>query len=446
MQHNFDMTAGAKPNRAILLGAASAVATLLCTVVPRIGPLVVASGSLAFAIFGAALDVRETNGRARLLGILRRPEMLFAAWILVACLWAYSPLESLNEALFLAALIFHAVYLLTLPGTLSEPDVRAVSLGILAGFLLGGIFVSYEILAHESIVRYVLTHFPGLERGVEKHAHISDGKIVAVSGNLRTRSSAVFVLFLCPALLVAWRYTRGGLRWLVFVVVAAFCAVMVLSLNTQSQTAQVCALVISVTLPLALVLPRVTFWLIVAGFAVNLFLIVPIALSLYGSDMHKNEKVFPSAQARMIIWNYTAERVLERPVLGVGTNSTRHLDEERVRRGEVVHEKGLAAAPQTRAHPHNIYLQIWYELGIVGVLAFATLGFSLLGRIACLPSSIYPIALAHFAGCMILIMPSYGLWQNWFQAVIVMSTVGLVLIGRAQSGGSPNVTKLRAAP
>lgn len=439
------MTAGGKPNRAVLLGAASAVATLLCIVVPRIGPLIVASGSLAFAIFRMTLEVRAADGPARLQALLLRPEMLFAAWILIACFWAYSPLEAFTEALFLIALIVHAVYLSTAPSTFSEPDVRAVSLGILAGVLLGGIFVSYETLAHGSLVRYVLTHFPGLERGVEKHARISDGKIIAVSGNLRTRSSAVLVLFLCPAMLAAWRYTRGSLRWLVFAVVAAFCAVIVLSLNTQSQTAQVGMLAIFAALPLALVLPKVTLWLIGTGFAVNLFLIVPIALALYGADVHKNQKVFRSAQARVIIWNYTAERILERPILGVGTNSTRHLDEERVRRREVVHEKGSVAAPQTRAHPHNIYLQIWYELGIAGVLAFAALGFSLLGRIARLPPSVYPIALAHFAGCMILIMPSYGLWQNWFQAAIVMSTVVLVLIGRPQTGDTSDSGGLKAS-
>lgn len=360
--------------------------------------------------------------------------MLFAAWILIACLWAYSPLRVFIEALFLVALIVHAVYLATAPSALSETDIRAISLGILAGLLLGGAFVSYEILANGSIVRYILTHFPGLERGVEKHARISDGKIVALSGNLRTRSSAVFVLFLCPAMLAAWRYTHGGLRLTVFAVVAAFCAVIALSLNTPSQTAQAGVLAILAALPLALVLPKVTLWLIGAGFAFNLFLIVPIALALHGADMHKNPKVFRSAQARVIIWNYTAERVLERPILGVGTNSTRYLDEERVRRREVVSEKGLAAAPQTRAHPHNIYLQIWYELGIVGVLAFAALGFSLLGRIARSPPPLYPIALAHFAGCLMLIMPSYGLWQNWFQAVMVMSIVVLVFVARGING------------
>lgn len=428
------MANGKNTNRTVLLSAASALATVLCIIVPRIGPLIVASGSLAFVIFRLMVGVREVGGVSRLRALLLRPEMFFCAWILIACLWAYNPLGSFLEAFFLAILIIHAIFLSTAMDVISELDVKALALGVLTGVLLAGVFVCYEIWARDAVVRYVLAHFPGLERGLEKHAHVANGKIVSFTGNLSTRSSAVLVLFLCPALLAAWRYTRGGFRILVLALITAFCIVIVASLNTKSQTAQMAVLAITVTLPLALAIPRGTLWLVGIGFAANLFLIVPVALTLYIADMHENQDLFWSARARVIIWNYTAERVLERPILGVGTNSTRYLDEERVRRGEVVREKGLSAAPQTRAHPHNIYLQIWYELGIVGALAFAMFGFSLLVRIASLLPPVYPVALAHFAAMMTVIMPSYGLWQNWFQSAIVMSTVVLILIGRSQSG------------
>ncbi len=66
------------------------------------------------------------------------------------------------------------------------------------------------------------------------------------------------------------------------------------------------------------------------------------------------------------------------------------------------------------------------------------LGLSLLRRIGSLRPPVYPIAIAHFAGCMTLIVPTYGLWQNWFQAAIVISILVLVLIGRSRSAEPQN--------
>jgi O-antigen ligase len=132
----------------------------------------------------------------------------------------------------------------------------------------------------------------------------------------------------------------------------------------------------------------------------------------------------------VIIWNYTAEKVLDHPILGVGTNSTRYLDEARTLQEKMKPNDGVAAAA-TRAHPHNIYLQIWYELGAVGVLAFGILGVSLLLRTALLPETAVAFGLAHFALCMAALAPAYGLWQNWFQSALVLSILALLAVSVA---------------
>jgi O-antigen ligase len=99
--------------------------------------------------------------------------------------------------------------------------------------------------------------------------------------------------------------------------------------------------------------------------------------------------------------------------------------------------KKLVVEAQTRAHPHNIYLHIWYELGVIGVLTFALLGLSLLLKTDQLPKRSRIFAIGHFAICMTVIAFTYGLWQNWFQAAIVLSTLALVLVARSGVAPAP---------
>ena len=430
-------SAGRPPERPVILTAAAAFATLFCVAVPRIGPLVVVSLSLLVAIFVLADEIRRGEGRARISELLLRPESIFVAWVLAACLWAYAPLKALGEAVLLALFILHLLFLPRVLERLEAVQIQAIARGILIGFLLAGVFVCYEIWMRDAIVRFVLTYFPQLERGLPRHGTIQDGQVVRMGGNISTRSSAVLVLFWCPAVLAATLYTRGRVRLLSFLAIAAMSLIVLLHPNTESQSAQLVLVIAAVTLGLALGLPKLAPWLVGAALACNLFLIVPASIALFRADMHLSPSLFPSAQARVIIWNYTSERVLENPILGVGSNSTRYLDEDRVKRGEVTVPPGYVAAPQTRAHPHNVYLQIWYELGIVGVLAFAVLGFSVLRRITTLPEPSRALALTHAAACMTVIVSTYGMWQAWFQAASVMSIGAFLLIAAPRGRGAP---------
>lgn len=430
-------SAGRPPERPVILTAAAAFATLFCVAVPRIGPLVVVSLSLLVAIFVLADEIRRGEGRARISELLLRPESIFVAWVLAACLWAYAPLKALGEAVLLALFILHLMFLPRVLEQLEAVQIQAIARGVLIGFLLAGVFVCYEIWMRDAIVRFVLTYFPQLERGLARHGTIQDGQVVRMGGNISTRSSAVLALFWCPAVLAATCHTRGRARLLSFLAIAAMSLIVLLHPNTESQSAQLVLVIAAVTLGLALGLPKLAPWLVGAALACNLFLIVPASIALFRADMHLSPSLFPSAQARVIIWNYTAERVLENPILGVGSNSTRYLDEDRVKRGEVTVPPGYVAAPQTRAHPHNVYLQIWYELGIVGVLAFAVLGFSVLRRITTLPEPSRALALTHAAACMTVIVSTYGMWQAWFQAAIVMSIGAFLLIAAPRGRGAP---------
>jgi len=101
-----------------------------------------------------------------------------------------------------------------------------------------------------------------------------------------------------------------------------------------------------------------------------------------------------SFRARIIIWEYTAERVLDHPWLGIGAASTPALREPR---DQSEKPSGYVYPRNTGQHAHNMFLQTWYELGAAGVLLIAIAGAIVAFRIALLPIETQPFAAASFA-------------------------------------------------
>ena len=63
---------------------------------------------------------------------------------------------------------------------------------------------------------------------------------------------------------------------------------------------------------------------------------------------------------RLAVWEYSANLILERPVVGFGFDASRDIGS----RGEIVPETNWPALP---LHPHNAFLQVWLELGLIGI-------------------------------------------------------------------------------
>lgn len=76
-------------------------------------------------------------------------------------------------------------------------------------------------------------------------------------------------------------------------------------------------------------------------------------------------------------------------------------------------------------HPHNALIQIWLELGIVGVILVGAI-FSLI--VALIPSSLHnrarPATLIATTACAFTIAQlGFGIWQGWW-----MTTLGLMVM------------------
>jgi O-antigen ligase len=129
-----------------------------------------------------------------------------------------------------------------------------------------------------------------------------------------------------------------------------------------------------------------------------------------------------SAAHRMLVWNFTAERIEEAPLAGWGLESSRQIPGAKGPPSEKLLARffleGPDVAPWIRTsellplHPHNASLQLWLELGILGAMMGALLAM-LIGREA--GKTEWPGVGAAMLTCFgVTAMLSFGVWQEWW--------------------------------
>lgn len=108
---------------------------------------------------------------------------------------------------------------------------------------------------------------------------------------------------------------------------------------------------------------------------------------------------------RLEVWEHSAEKIFERPILGHGIEAMRFL-------------KSSKWMPYQNdnsiLHSHNAALQIWLEFGLVGILlgcGFLTFLFIKIEKIKHLPKRQFYIAI--LMSCLCISFTGYGLWQSW---------------------------------
>ncbi len=135
-----------------------------------------------------------------------------------------------------------------------------------------------------------------------------------------------------------------------------------------------------------------------------------------------------SALHRLAIWNVAVEKIVEAPIFGHGFDSARmqyRYDSSRLTTflPGVEGRTYFVISEPIPLHPHNLFLQIWLELGIVGIALLAIMLWYLVARLnkvlAPGPSRFACFGLLGSAFAINCI--SYGAWQSWWIAALLMS-------------------------
>jgi O-antigen ligase len=397
-------------SRGILLGSMLTAAVVAAMISARTLPFlfaVVVAGFLAAAAGRGELD-RAVPQR----GPVSSHVAIFLLYAFASASWAIAPASSVLET-SLAILVAAGTLALTqLLADEERPNLLHMGEGLWIGLLVGITYLFIELVGGQSIKLWVynsLSLHPTDLPHVEYYGW-SGKKLTFISPEDLTRNMVPVALFLWPAVMAV----RGTLKRRSGLIVACLAVllagvVIMLSRHESSKLAYVAALT---AFGGAFVSVRVTGRIVATGWVIACLAVLPSALIMHRLDLHNASWLPNSARHRVIIWNYTAEQVLKAPLLGVGARTTYVLGPQL--------EQHWAAYPDESfrrtlsVHSHSVYLQTWFELGLIGASLLTLAGLALLQAIRSLASPLQPYAYATFVSAAAMAACSYGMWQIWF--------------------------------
>jgi len=235
-----------------------------------------------------------------------------------------------------------------------------------AGALLGGLGVVQSLTGNFS------QEYGGLARikNAQIYGDVFEPRIAGPLGD--PNFFAQILLVLAPlALAVAWDEKRRSRK------VLALASAAVIVAGTALTYSRGGALALACVLALSLLARRVHLRQVAIGAA----LVALLALVLpagFASRLTTIEQILPggeealhpdsSFEKRKLLTTVAWRIFLDHPVLGVGAaNYTRHFDDYA---GEVGFASRDYEEPDERHYPHNLYLEIGAETGLLGLIAF----------------------------------------------------------------------------
>lgn len=388
------------------------------------GPLIYVSSRatvLAIVLVVLAALAAPAAGPRRALGQAGRSLWRFLPlflWMLLSSLWSLDAGATLGLALRLLGLAVAAALLaqqmLALPIGEWRRPIQALALGL----SLAAAIVALDL-------------FTGGHLGFAFHPPT----IEAFDPSLfYARAATLHAVFVVPLLMVLIRLNAP--RFALLHTAAAWLALFA----TASLSAKIALVLGAGLLALIYFAPRLRWaGLAVLGLAASA---LPLAFPV---DLPHDQRCWliqhkPSALHRLLIWDFVAAHIDERPLSGWGLDASRRLPGGKAKLElDYCGPEPQAGIPALLSeilplHPHNGILQLWLELGGIGVLLgvgpalwLIAAGFS---RPGWQGRATQAMLAASLAAALSVGLVSFGVWQEWFLAGLGLALALAMLAAR----------------
>lgn len=339
-------------------------------------------------------------------------------WALLATAWSAEARFGLGTASSLLGLLLLATMAARALAEDSADNLRRIGPALVGGLGLGAVLLGFDH-ASGNLFRLAVRGFP------EWTERLTFGLKPAVS----------VVALLLPAVLVLPVVSRAASG----VVLAAG---LVVALWLPGESAKLAALAGVGTAAAAMLVPRMVARVMAAGLAL-LLLAAPVGFGLVLAQGPDLSRIPVTAAHRLLIWDFAITRIAEKPVLGWGMEASRSLpgsqdsfDAATLTRFGLTSAEERAMFGQATLrlplHPHNGALHIWLETGAVGAaLAAALLAMLALsaGRLAAAPAALGTLASGTVTGLL-----SFGIWQPWWIASVLLAAVLVCVLPGGRDG------------
>lgn len=361
-------------------------------------------------------------------GFSPRPELVFSMALfgfgLASCTWALKPMSSLTSLAQIALLVFGSWYVVgALDKHLRGLD-RIRQTRYTRALPLAAIFVGIYFLLEWAtgngptlfFVRHMSWMFDGFENAI---VYAQPGVAVGLNEIYFNRTAAAMVLMMTGLTAALCFWPKPSLKYALGLLGILF--TVGICVTSGSSTALLMLICGGLAFLLAVWAPGRAVRTLQALLIVATIAAIPLSMVPKALGWEKSKLIPFSFQERVVIWNDLAHMALQTPLHGIGINSIKYWSGP----------PGKPIDRQTRRlywHPHNGYLQIWLELGLIGALLFCGAGYFLLDRIGKFQRDMQPYACALAGITLVAIGPGWGLWQPWLVASICFGWIVLLLV------------------
>jgi len=377
-----------------------------------------------FAVLGSA----ALHFRAK----LRLPPVprSIAAWLALMVIWGAASFfwsVSVEDTLALlpgfAGTMLGGVLLVTLWSRCEPPEQAVIMKVLLAAVFAGLAFTAYEYFSKIQVIRYLRMAI--LDQEIELFLHTYT--------NFLNSGCTLFVLLLFP-IFHAIRQSNGWAGWALLA--AVFAVVFAVGGFAQKAALLLGGGIYLVGAISTKWMTRLVFSAVVVG-ALGAPAI-PAAFPDVKVAAREWKQLPDSFFTRLFIWQSTNKHIAQAPILGNGLNTARsfYSDKDTVVAFDIPRawggERTLQPIP---LHTHNGVLQIWLELGLVGIVLFVGFLLSVLrtanGKIANPPAQ--RMVHATFVSALTIFCLSYGAWQSWWLASLWLTAMFAVIVSQRQT-------------
>lgn len=345
----------------------------------------------------ALLDMFSGPRRHELKSIPVRPLFFWviATFCLVtgSALWAAVPAQSVEVGLSFAGLaVFGLVlmrYAVNQPAAEMESTRTALVAGVSTALVLLAIGAGYGITTGQPMWGKEGQHPLGTLSHAQTVLSVLIIPAIAILWD-RGRIGRIYALCLFAFFGMTYFHLVHGASTLA-VIAAAAAYVLVRFLGVR------CLMVLCAIVALALLLMPVLL-----GFA------LPDRAGLVGMTPERGP--WPSELHRLYMWRFVIDTISDSNILiGFGADASRGFPG--------ANEKIMWGIELMPLHPHNGALQIWLELGVLGVVLMTLLPIIIYWSSRTLPRAECALIAALLTAYLVPWLVSYGVWQSWWVAL-----------------------------
>jgi O-antigen ligase len=379
-----------------------AIAFALAGPILALAPLGMTPLVIVAALTATVSERLRTRRWPRIRGYILAIILIFLAYSEISLGWDINKSAGVRKLVDITVVAVAMLALTGLASRMSNTQQRFAAQALICGAVTGLILLGIETIFDFPIFRAIMGNSdPRLEDLMESK-----------------RSVDALPLLIWPAALALSRLRRPlpGIALAVIFTIASF------RLTAASATV---AMVLSLGVyALAARWLKFTRSLVAICSVLAFVAVIPVSIGAYHWGGTTTHWLKHSAHHRIEIWHFTAERALERFVLGHGIGSSRF-----VPNGKEVSAFQDAGKPIIPLHPHDAFLQIWLELGLFGVMIATTLMLFPFSVIPRWPPQNQRFVLAGYVAGIIIAGLSFGIWQTWWMATLTFSVVACRAIG-----------------